>query len=154
MHRHSYIYTHEQIHRHTNTHYSYTLDNCPYEHTSSSSFTLHFPLSRRDWTSCNLPSSAANSRSLSSEALAAACVISSSHSRKRMADTWLKWGWGQVHTYIKEPYYYGKKSSHRRLYYTTCVLGVRQEQMSANKEGEQVLSAGMWAHWAAFCWTL
>ena len=26
--------------------------------------------------------------------------------------------------------------------------------MPANKEGEQVLSAGVWDHWAAFCWTL
>ena len=51
-------------------------------HTSSSSFTLHLPLSRRDWTSCNLPSLAASSRSLSREALAAACVICSSQSMK------------------------------------------------------------------------
>ena len=44
-----------------------------YIHTSSSSFTLHLPLSRRDWTSCSLPSAAATSRSLTTEALDAAC---------------------------------------------------------------------------------
>ena len=54
-------------------------------HTSSSSFTLHLPLSRRDWTSCNLPAAAATSRSSSSEALAAACACddrSRTHSRR------------------------------------------------------------------------
>ena len=44
-----------------------------YIHTSSSSFTLHLPPSRRDWTSCSLPSAAATSRSLTTEALDAAC---------------------------------------------------------------------------------
>ena len=44
-----------------------------YIHTSSSSFTLHFPPSRRDWTSCSLPFAAATSRSLTTEALDAAC---------------------------------------------------------------------------------
>ena len=42
-------------------------------HTSFSSFTLHLPPSRRDWTSCSLPSAAATSRSLTTEALDAAC---------------------------------------------------------------------------------
>ena len=43
-------------------------------HTLSSSFTLHLPPSRRDWTSCNLPFPVATSKSLSGEALAAACA--------------------------------------------------------------------------------
>ena len=56
------------------THYSHRLLHCSYSvHTSSSSFTLHLPLSRRDWTSCNFPSAAAISRYLSSEELAVAC---------------------------------------------------------------------------------
>ena len=44
-------------------------------HTSFSSFTLHLPPSRRDWTSCSLPSAAATSRSLTTEALDAVCVM-------------------------------------------------------------------------------
>ena len=74
---HSYSYL---INRHLqqthNTPHSDTLVYHPtgtYIHTSSSSFTLHLPPSRRDWTSCSLPSAAATSRSLTTEALDAAC---------------------------------------------------------------------------------
>ena len=74
---HSYSYL---INRHLqqthNTPHSDTLVYHPtgtYIHTSSSSFTLHLPPSRRDWTSCSLPSAAAISRSLTTEALDAAC---------------------------------------------------------------------------------
>ena len=86
-------------------------------HTSFSSFTLHLPPSRRDWTSCNCPSAAATSRSLRSEALAAACVWwqkyhsqhkSTINSARYKADSEVnvrtyakfRWGWGQVHTVI------------------------------------------------------
>ena len=67
----------------TQAHNSIIHQNCPTVHTSSSSFTLHLPPSRRDWTSCNLPSSEARSRSLSSEVMAAACVTIQQRSQHR-----------------------------------------------------------------------
>ena len=74
---HSYSYL---INRHLqqthNTPHSDTLVYHPTgtdKHTSFSSFTPHLPPSRRDWTSCSLPSAAATSRSLITEALDAAC---------------------------------------------------------------------------------
>ena len=108
-------------------------------HTSSSSFTLHLPLSRRDWTSCNLPSSAANSRSLSREALAAACVISSSQNMKEdgryMTEVRVRPG---MHIRIWKSCIMVQIKSHA-IYYTmllvSLVLG--QEQMPANKEGKK-----------------
>ena len=63
--------THEQPYRHMQQTHNISL----LLHTSSSSFTLHLPPSRRDWTSCSLPSAAATSRSLTTEALDAACVM-------------------------------------------------------------------------------
>ena len=79
---HSYSYW---INRHLqqthNTPHSDTLVYHPtgtYIHTSSSSFTLHLPPSRTDWTSCSLPSAAATSRSLTTEALDAACHVRNS----------------------------------------------------------------------------
>ena len=127
-----YLVTHRQIYVRmyirTDTHNTqhniliYTLVHSLLVHTSSSSFTLHLPPSRRDWSSCSLPSAAATSRSLSSEALAAACACddrSGTHSRrdngnythynystkyiKLLVESWvhihakLRWGWGQVH---------------------------------------------------------
>ena len=68
-------------------------------HTSSSSFTWHLPPSRRDWTSCNLPSSAARSRSLSSDTVsdAWACVIEVAYSYSMGEDGSYQgsiyWGW-------------------------------------------------------------
>ena len=74
---HSYSYwINRDIQQTHNTPHSDTLVYHPtgmYIHTSFSSFTLHLPPSRRDWTSCSLPSAAATSRSLTTEALDAAC---------------------------------------------------------------------------------
>ena len=108
-------------------------------HTSSSSFTLHLPLSRRDWTSCNLPSSAAISRSLSSEALDAACVISTSQSMKDngryMTEVRVRPG---MHIRIWRSRIMVQIKS-QAIYYTillvSLVLG--QEQVVANKEGKK-----------------
>ena len=95
MHSHTYIRTyvgtHKQIYVYVQTHtthntvFSLTSSMPLLVHTSSSSFTVHLPPSRRDWTSCNLPFPAATRRSLSSEALAAACACddrSRTHSRR------------------------------------------------------------------------
>ena len=73
-HSHSYLINRHLQQTH-NTPHSDTLVYHPTgtdKHTSFSSFTPHLPPSRRDWTSCSLPSAVATSRSLTTEALDAA----------------------------------------------------------------------------------
>ena len=119
-------------------------------HTSSSSFTLHLPLSRRDWTSCNLPSLAASSRSLIREVLAAACVISSSQSMKEdgryMTKVRVRPG---MHIRIWKSHIMVQIKS-QGIYYTVLLVSLMlgQEQMPANKEGKQVWGKyRATAHW-------
>ena len=73
-----------QTHRHTAQ--SHTL--LIHGHTSSSSSTLHLPPSRRDWTSFNLPSPAARSRSFTGVELPVAWVMKDIASGESMSSKW------------------------------------------------------------------
>ena len=73
-----------QTHRHTAQ--SHTL--LIHGHTSSSSSTLHLPPSRRDWTSFNLPSSAARSRSFTGVVLLVAWVRKDIACGESMSSKW------------------------------------------------------------------
>ena len=73
-----------QTHRHTAQSHTPLI----YRHTSFSSSTLHLPPSRRDWTSFNLPSPAARSRSITGVELPVAWGMKDIARGESMSSKW------------------------------------------------------------------